>query len=96
MTQSMPKNDSGFNEKAQCFASHGETQKTRASGLEILDKGASRSVVGIEHVPAVLEKLPVSTRSLVKEVPSKVGFRFGNNHVAVSFQKLQILLQSGK
>ena len=52
------------------------------NGLAILDTGASRSVIGIENVPFVLQKLPENVRCQVREKPSKVGFRFGNNHVA--------------
>ena len=65
-------------------------------GMAILDTGASRSVIGIDHVPALLQKLPENARSRVKEKPSKIGFRFGNNQVSYSFKQLQIPLIQGK
>lgn len=65
-------------------------------GIAILDTGASRSVIGVDHVPALLKKLPECVRSRVKEKPSKIGFRFGNNQVAYSFKQLQIPLIQGR
>eukprot|EP00435_Cladocopium_sp_Y103_P075146 s308_g54.t1 len=66
------------------------------NGLAILDTGASRSVIGSEHVTAVLQKLPESVRNQVREKPSHVGFRFGNNQTAYSFKQFQIPLRQGK
>lgn len=60
--------------------------------MAILDTGASRSVIGAECVPMVTQKLPLNIRSKVKERPSQVGFRFGNNQVAYSFKQIQIPL----
>ena len=68
----------------------------QAAGLAILDTGASRSVIGNDHVPSVLGKLPASIRAQVRECPSKVGFRFGNNQIAYSFKQLQIPLMHQK
>jgi hypothetical protein len=64
--------------------------------MAILDTGASRSVIGIEHVPSVLRKLPPSIREQIREVPSQIGFRFGNNQVEHSFKQLQIPLEHGR
>ena len=47
-------------------------------------------------LPAVLRKLSPSIRSLIREQPSSVGFRFGNNQVLCSFKQLQIPLVHGK
>eukprot|EP00435_Cladocopium_sp_Y103_P036457 s436_g9.t1 len=56
----------------------------------VLDTGASRSVIGAELVPALLKDLPSTVRDSVKQVPSKIGFRFGNNQVSYSHAQLQI------
>ena len=72
------------------------SQAAANNGLAILDTGASRSVIGAEHVPAVLRKLPENVRSRVREKPSRIGFRFGNNQIAYSFKQLQIPLVQGK
>ena len=66
------------------------------NGLAILDTGASRSVIGADNVPAVLQKLPTNVQKLVREKPSKIGFRFGNDQIAYSFKQLQIPLVHGK
>lgn len=66
------------------------------AGLAIIDTGASSSVIGNDHVPAVLQKLPAPIPQQVREQPSRVGFRFGNNQVAYSFKQLQIPLIHGK
>ena len=79
------------NPVAECLTSQAHRTK-QASGMAILDTGASRSVIGNDHVTAVLQKLPASVREQVRECPSKVGFRFGNNHIAYSFKQLQIPL----
>ena len=64
------------------------------TGMAIIDTGASRSV--IDHVPAVLRKLPASIRRMVREQSSNIGFRFGNNQVLHSFKHLQIPLIHGR
>ena len=65
-------------------------------GMAILDTGASRSVIGDDHVPIMLQKLPEAVRSQVKEQPSCIGFRFGNNQIAYSYKQLRIPLIHGK
>ena len=81
---------------AECFHSQVHRNSKQAAGLAILDTGASRSVIGNDHVPSVLGKLPASIRAQVRECPSKVGFRFGNNQIAYSFKQLQIPLMHQK
>ena len=69
-------------EKSRCFA--------------ILDTGASRSVMGQHLLPALLKSLPPSVSSQIRRKPSKIGFRFGNNHVAYSHEQIHVPLKSGK
>lgn len=65
------------------------------SGMAILDTGASRSVVGEDHIPWIMKQLPDRIRVMVKERDSRVGFRFGNNQIEYSFKQLQIPLIHG-
>ena len=81
---------------ATCLMSQLDRRSQNGTGLAIIDTGASRSVIGSDNVPAVLQKLPSKIREMVKEKPSNVGFRFGNNHIAYSFKQLQIPLMYGK
>ena len=47
--------------------------------------------------PSMLKELPQHVRDSIKECPSRVGFRFGNNQIEYSFKQLQIPIQtSGK
>ena len=62
----------------------------KTQGQAIVDTGASRSVIGIDNVPAFLNSLPTSVRNRVKEKPSRIGFRFGNNQIEYSFKQLRI------
>ena len=82
--------------EAECLTSQSASLSMKASGLAILDTGASRSVIGSEHVAAVLQKLPPTVQCQVREVPSRIGFRFGNNQIAYSFKQLRIPLVYGK
>ena len=82
--------------EATSFAQQPSHRTETCNGLAILDTGASRSVIGSDNIPAVLQKLPMSVRDLIKEKPSRIGFRFGNNHIAYSFKQLQIPLIKGK
>ena len=68
---------------------------TLTPGMAILDTGASRSVVGEDHVPWIMKQLPEQIRSMVKERDSRVGFRFGNNQIEYSFKQMQIPLIQG-
>ena len=80
---------------ATCLASQLCQNGRQETGLAIIGTGASRSVIGNDNVPAVLQELPESVRSMVKELPSRLGFRFGNNQIAYSFKQLQIPLMHG-
>ena len=62
----------------------------------VLDTGASRSVIGSELVPSLLKDLPAEVCSGIREAPSHVGFRFGNNEILHSHSQLQIPSLSGK
>ena len=70
----------------------GLTSKTGTSGafqtngLALLDTGASRSVIGEENVPCLMDQLPKPVRSRVKERASRVAFRFGNNQIEYSYK----------
>ena len=80
-----------------CLTSKPSMETVNWDGLAILDTGASRSVIGEDIVPALLKNLPWPTRSLIKIVPSRVGFKFGNNQVTHSFQQLRIpIMQRNK
>ena len=92
----MPSLRSTNSEPAECHNSLTTVKPASMTGLAIIDTGASRSVIGNDLVPAVLEKLPSNIRGMVREQPSKVGFRFGNNQVSYSFKQLQIPLIHGK
>eukprot|EP00435_Cladocopium_sp_Y103_P023238 s1363_g5.t1 len=84
-----------ISEFATC--NHSQTaSKDMSHGLAITDTGASRSVIGCDNVPKVLQNLPASIRQMVREQPSCVGFRFGNNQVSYSFKQLQIPLMQDR
>ena len=80
----------------ECFVSKPFGGISGGLGMAILDTGASRSVVGEDVLPALMKSLPTIVRTMVRESPSKVGFRFGNNQVTYSFKQLKIpILQKG-
>eukprot|EP00435_Cladocopium_sp_Y103_P067100 s130_g29.t1 len=62
----------------------------------VLDTGASRSVIGSDLVPSLLKDLPAEVQKAVKQIPSNVGFRFGNNHVSYSHAQLRIPMMGHK
>ena len=80
----------------ECYHSRPDLSRTAQEGLAILDTGASRSVIGAELWPGVLKSLPSEVRHQVKEVPSRVGFRFGNNQITYSFKQVRIPILIGK
>ena len=51
-------------------------------------------MIGSELVPSLLTDLPANVRIRVKEVPSNIGFRFGNNQVLYSQSQIQVPLSS--
>ena len=81
---------------ATCLASQIGMNGRQETGLAIMDTGASRNVIGNDHVPAVLQKLPEAVRNMVREQPSRVGFSFGNNQIAYSFKLIQLPLNYGE
>ena len=68
----------------------------QTNGMAILDTGASRSVVGDEHLQMLLEQLPTFVRDRVKEKPSRVTFRFGNNQIEHSYKQIHIPIDKQK
>eukprot|EP00435_Cladocopium_sp_Y103_P005105 s4875_g1.t1 len=71
-------------------ATHAILSATTDGSFAVLDTGASRSVVGSDLVQSLLKDLPADVRSAVKQCPSHVGFRFGNNQVSYSHYQLRI------
>ena len=82
------------NEISECLSSTVNHDRANSHGLAIVDTGASRSVIGIDHVPDMLKGLPPKVQKSVRECPSKVGFRFGNNQIEYSFKQIQIPIET--
>ena len=76
--------------KVECLHSSHDMENIKTAGVAILDTGASRSVVGNDILPYVIRKMPKVLQMQIREKPSKVGFRFGNNQVTYSFKQVQI------
>eukprot|EP00435_Cladocopium_sp_Y103_P051036 s1582_g15.t1 len=79
-----------------CFHNQLHLGAIADEGLAILDTGASRSVIGADLWPGVWKSLPAKVQSHVQEIPSKVGFRFGNNQITYSFKQIRIPIFSGR
>lgn len=82
-----PKKDlleAGFTSKA------GMTAGFQTNGQAILDTGASRSVIGDEKLPQLLNQLPDTARDRVKERASRVAFCFGNSQKEHSHKQILI------
>lgn len=58
----------------------------------ILDTGASRCIIGEKVLQQLRQHLPPEIDSQVKQVPSSVTFRFGNNQSLTSSYRIQIPL----
>ena len=58
----------------------------------ILDTGASRCIIGEKILQQLRQHLPSEIDSQVKQVPSSVTFRFGNNQSLTSSYRIQIPL----
>ena len=58
----------------------------------ILDTGASRCIIGEKVLEQLRQHLPPEINSQVKQVPSSVTFRFGNNQSLTSSYRIQIPL----
>ena len=82
--------------ESSCFHNRPNLSAIADEGLAILDTGASRSVIGANLWPGVWKSLPAEIQAQVREVPSKVGFRFGNNQITYSFKQVRIPIMSGK
>ena len=54
----------------------------------ILDTGASRCIIGTNVLCKLLQRLPESVRRNVKEKPSQIKFRFGNNQTLTSQKRV--------
>ena len=63
-----------------CFATHG--------AMGVLDLGASKTVIGSDHVPELLQSLSDNTRSKLTRGPCEITFRFGNQGTLKSSQAL--------
>ena len=64
-------------------------------GYAIVDTGASRSVIGSENLPQMMQLLNPATRARAKEKASCIGFRFGNNQIEYSFKQVWIPIRNG-
>ena len=58
------------------------------STYAILDTGASRCIIGTCLLDKLLRRLPTDVRSQVKERPSQIKFRFGNNQTLTSQKRM--------
>ena len=58
------------------------------STFAILDAGASRCIIGSGVLKKLLDRLPESVRQSVKERPSQIKFRFGNNQTLTSQKRM--------
>ena len=54
----------------------------------ILDTGASRCIIGSSVLCKLLQRLPEAVRSSIKERPSQIKFRFGNNQTLTSQKRM--------
>ena len=61
-----------------------------------MDTGASRSVIGSENLPSMMQLLDPATRDRVKEKLSRIVFRLGNNQIEHSFKQIWIPIRSEK
>ena len=76
-------------------ASHQACSAASTERVEaILDTGASRCVIGDRLLEQFLHQMPKSTRAQVRESPTTVKFRFGNNGTLTSTKRVYLPLQS--
>ena len=64
------------------------------ASFAILDTGASRCVIGTKNLEKFMLQMPEQLRSHVKNMPSSVRFRFGNNQSLTSEKRVLLPLQS--
>ena len=65
-----------------CFATH--------SSLGILDLGASKTVIGSQHVSEFLQHLKPTIREKIRRCPCAITFRFGNQGTLMSKHALVV------
>ena len=58
------------------------------STFAILDTGASRCIIGTNVLQKLLSRLPKSVCRSLKERPSQIKFRFGNNETLTSQKRI--------
>ena len=69
-------------ESVACFASHGS--------YGVVDLGATKTVIGSQFVPSLLQGLKPDLKKQVTRCPCKITFRFGNQGILQSEQALVI------
>ena len=65
-----------------CFATH--------DAYGVLDPGASKTVIGSEHVKGLIQSLDEETRSQLTRCPCEVTFKFGNQGTLTSSQAIVV------
>ena len=68
--QSSPNHDQDKSEDIACFATYG--------AMGVLDSGASKTVIGSDHVSDLIESLSPAIRRSLTRVDCNITFRFGN------------------
>ena len=66
------------------------------STFAILDTGASRCIIGTSILQPLVKRLPINIRRCLKEKPSQVRFRFGNNQTLTSQKRVHFPLSSNQ
>ena len=62
----------------------------------ILDTGASRCIIGSSILSKLVRRLPADIRDNLKERPSQIRFRFGNNQTLTSQKRIHFPLKSSQ
>ena len=70
------------------------TDPSLAPTQAILDTGASKCVMGDDLLREFLKSLSPTTRKEIREAPSAVRFRFGNNQTLTSMKKVLLPLKA--
>ena len=78
----IPLKGSSSKESMLCFATHD------SSG--IVDLGASKTVIGDEHLTSLIQNLDPTVREKLRRCPCRITFRFGNQGTLTSSQALVI------
>ena len=80
------RNPKHYEEAQVCFASYGTAG--------ILDLGASKTVIGSQHVASLIDHLDPQIRNKIRRCPCKITFRFGNQGLLTSSQALVLPIGS--